>query len=123
MEDNKYKKLVCELCDFFGMDNLFPYEDTDAIWNSFMEMYEDNSEVRFKLMKKNKKAMACDILKKKNVDLQYVRTCIDDNQTVKRYNEYILDCTMSHYMCDPLTEEEYELFKEVFKDEEVSKNE
>jgi len=117
MEDNKYKKLVCELCDFFGMDNLFPYEDTDAIWKSFMEMYDRNCEVSFKLMKKNKKAIACDILKKKNVDLQYVRTCIDDKQTVKRYNEYIIDSTMSHYMCDPLTEEEYELLGEVFKDE------
>lgn len=59
------------------------------------------------------KLNAIDIIKDKYVDLMYLRCCFEDNQTVERYNEYIINNTMTHYMCKELTEEEFNTIKEV----------
>lgn len=46
-----YKELVCELCDYFGFDDLFPYNDTTKIEKRFKEHLDDVYETRLKLFK------------------------------------------------------------------------
>ena len=46
-----YKDLVCELCDYFGFDDLFPYNDTTKIEKRFKEHLDDVYETRLKLFK------------------------------------------------------------------------
>lgn len=58
-----------------------------------------------------------EILKEKRVDLPYLRCCIEDNQTVYRYNEYIRDKTMDYDHEEELTEEDFETLKEVLDNE------
>ena len=53
---NAYKDLVCELCDYFGFDDLFPYEDLDEIEKRFKDFLDEATDMRIKLMlAKNKK--------------------------------------------------------------------
>lgn len=46
-----YKELVCELCEYFGFDDLFPYTDTEKIEQRFKEQFESIYE---KLLTVNK---------------------------------------------------------------------
>lgn len=46
-----YRDLVCELCDYFGFDDLFPYNDTTKIEKRFKEHLDDVYETRLKLLK------------------------------------------------------------------------
>ena len=54
---NTYKDLVCELCDYFGFDDLFPYEDLDEIEKRFKDFLGEVNDMRIKLMlaSRNKK--------------------------------------------------------------------
>jgi len=53
------------------------------------------------------------ILRDKRVDLSYLRTCFEDNQSVERYNEYIRNKTMDYDHEKELTEKEFELLREM----------
>ena len=46
-----YRDLVCELCDYFGFDDLFPYDDLDKIEQRFKEHLDEVYETRMKLLK------------------------------------------------------------------------
>ena len=58
-EDNDmktYKDLVCELCEYFGFDDLFPYDDLGEIEKRFKDFLDEATYTRIKLMSaKNKK--------------------------------------------------------------------
>ncbi len=45
-----YKDLVCELCKYFGFDDLFPYDDLDAIEKRFKDFLDEATYARIKLM-------------------------------------------------------------------------
>lgn len=47
---NTYKDLVCELCDYFGFDDLFPYEDLDEIEKRFKDFLGEVNDMRIKLI-------------------------------------------------------------------------
>ena len=49
-----YKELVCELCDYFGFDDLFPYDDLDEIEKRFKDFLDEAADTRIKLMLVNK---------------------------------------------------------------------
>jgi len=46
-----YKELVCELCEYFGFDDLFPYTDTEKIEQRFKLYLDSVCEVKVKAMK------------------------------------------------------------------------
>ena len=53
---NTYKDLVCELCDYFGFDDLFPYDDLDEIEKRFKDFLDEVNDMRIKLiLARNKK--------------------------------------------------------------------
>ena len=58
-EDNDmktYKDLVWELCEYFGFDDLFPYDDLDEIEKRFKDFLDEATYMRVKLMSmRNKK--------------------------------------------------------------------
>lgn len=56
---------------------------------------------------------ALKIIKKKNVDIEYIKTCFfDEKDGFKEYNAYV-----GHDEDQELSQEEYELLKEVLEDE------
>lgn len=51
-----YKDLICELCEYFGFDDLFPYDDLDKIEKRFKDFLDEATYMRIKLMStRNKK--------------------------------------------------------------------
>ena len=53
---NTYRDLVCELCEYFGFDDLFPYEDLDEIEKRFKDFLGEVNDMRIKFMSaRNKK--------------------------------------------------------------------
>ena len=44
-----YKDLVCELCDYFGFDDLFPYDDLDKIEERFKDFLDEATDTRMRL--------------------------------------------------------------------------
>ena len=52
---NTYKDLVCELCDYFGFDDLFPYEDLDEKEKRFKDFLDEVNDMRIKLILEKKK--------------------------------------------------------------------
>ena len=51
-----YKDLICELCEYFGFDDLFPYDDLDEIEKRFKDFLDEATYMRIKLMSaRNKK--------------------------------------------------------------------
>lgn len=56
-EDNDmktYKDLICELCEYFGFDDLFPYDDLDEIEKRFKDFLDEAIDTRIKLMLANR---------------------------------------------------------------------
>ena len=51
---NTYKDLVCELCDYFGFDDLFPYDDLDEIEKRFKDFLDEVNDMRIKLILANR---------------------------------------------------------------------
>ena len=52
-----YKDLTCELCEDFGFDDLFPYDDLDEIEKRFKDFLDEATDTRIKLIlaSRNKK--------------------------------------------------------------------
>lgn len=51
-----YKDLICELCEYFGFDDLFPYDDLDEIEKRFKDFLDEATYTRIKLaLTRNKK--------------------------------------------------------------------
>ena len=51
-----YKDLVCEPCEHFGFDDLFPYDDLGEIEKRFKDFLDEATDMRIKLMSmRNKK--------------------------------------------------------------------
>ena len=51
-----YKDLICELCESFGFDDLFPYDDLGEIEKRFKDFLDEATDMRIKLMSmRNKK--------------------------------------------------------------------
>lgn len=63
------------------------------------------------LQKAQEQEKVLEIIKKKRVDLPYLRCCFEDNQSVERYNEYIGNKTMDYDHEKELSEEEFDLLK------------
>ena len=58
-EDNDmktHKDVVCERCEYFGFDDLFPYDDLGEIEKRFKDFLDEATDMRIKLMSmRNKK--------------------------------------------------------------------
>ena len=71
------------------------------------------SKYNSKLELENKASKALNIINEKNVDIEYIKTCFDDEKGgFKEYNAYV-----GHDEDMELTQEEYELLKEVLEDD------
>ena len=50
------KSILYELCEYFGFDDLFPYDDLDEIEKRFKDFLDEATHARIKLMSaRNKK--------------------------------------------------------------------
>ena len=51
-----YKDLICELCEYFGFDDLFPYDDLDEIEKRLKDLLDVARDMRIKrMLGRNKK--------------------------------------------------------------------
>ena len=70
------------------------------------------SKYNSKLELENKASKALSIINEKNVDIEYIKTCFDDEKGgFKEYNAYV-----GHDEDMELSQEEYDLLKEVLED-------
>ena len=67
-----YKDLVAAMCDYCGLDNLYPYEDTDKILTKFEALVDEESSIKLSMMIREKKlndrirALEAELAKYKN---------------------------------------------------------
>ena len=50
-----YKDLVAAMCDYCGLDNLYPYEDTDKILAEFEALIDEESGIKLSMMTREQK--------------------------------------------------------------------
>jgi len=117
IEKEKQEELIFQICDMFGLDNLYPYKDYGAILKGLEEYMDRKNELYIQYVKTWKPIRLLKTIKEKRVDVDYLRTCIEDNQTVARYNQHLIDNSMIYCYedCKELTEEEYNDFKEYYE--------
>ena len=103
MNSKEALKSMCNHCEKLSIRNGFigcPYRN---ISNDYCEEFE--------IIKKELKAL--EIIKTKNVDIEYIKTCFDDEKGgFKEYNAYV-----GHDEEYELSQEEYDLLKEVLEDD------
>lgn len=51
---NTCKDLVCELCEYFGFDDLFPYDDLGEIEKRFKDFLDEANDMRIRLILANR---------------------------------------------------------------------
>ena len=67
-----YKDLVAAICDYCGLDNLYPYKDTDKILAEFKALADEESSIKLSMMIREKKlndrirALEAELAKYKN---------------------------------------------------------
>jgi hypothetical protein len=89
------------------------YGNDETSWK--IDEIRMSSHIKATLLKAEKLEKAWEIVKEKRVDLPYLRCCIEDNQNVERYNEYIRNKTMDYDHEQELTQQEFDLLKEVLE--------
>lgn len=122
-EGEKDHELKVEICEYFGLDNLFPYNDNSKIMEKLKETQGHYYDIQFK---KSKKEKALDIIRDKRVNADYfIYTCVKNNWS---YEDYLDEISNSDNLAlcgqycfsnkQPiLTQEEYDLLKEVLINE------
>lgn len=70
MED---RQLICELCDWFGLDNLYPYTDNEKILNEFKKVLEHKEDIHLALLTTSKQ------LKKQDKILEILKKTLNNS--------------------------------------------
>lgn len=102
--------------DLSGLTDLEPLEVSKQLKDFVLEFIKNGLDRRFingsfGIIETALKALK--IIKEKNVDIDYIRTCFyDEKGGFKEYNAYV-----GHDEEYELTQEEYDLLKEVLEDE------
>ena len=104
-EGEKDHKLKIDICEFFGLDDLFPYDDNSKIMERLEEIQGHYYDIQFK---KSKKEKALEIIRNKRVYIEELFESFKDGLGLSYYN--------SEYCDYPLTQEEYDLVKEIVDD-------
>lgn len=82
-----YKDLVIELCEYYGMDHLYPYDNLDAIETTFKNRLDDSEADRIVMLGKMNR------LSEINKDL------ITKRKSSYEYEVYEFDENGSHILC------------------------
>ena len=103
MNSEEALKSLCNHCEKLSIRNGFigcPYRNISSDYCEEFEIIE-------------KELKALEIIKTNNVDIEYIKTCFDDEKGgFKEYNAYV-----GHDEEYELAQEEYDLLKEVLEDE------
>ena len=102
---NDFDKLKSEICEMFGLDNLFPYDDINAIIKGLEEHMEWANENHLNALKNGIKAKCFDILKATN----NIKISFYDNG--RRHYKIEFDRTRNQ----EISKENYELLEKGFK--------
>ena len=97
---------------YFALDG-YMYIDVPIEMMSKEALEISLSKYNSKLELENKASKALNIIKEKIVDIDYILTCFDDEKGgFKEYNSYV-----GHDEDKELSQEEYDLLKEVLEDD------
>lgn len=106
LKAQKDEKLKVDICEMFGLDNLFPYNDTKAILKELEEYMGERNQLWVDFIKKSKRLKeqekVLEILKKHKINIYRIL----DVESVSQYNEW---------ENDNLVEEEFYLLKRYFE--------
>ena len=106
LKSQEQKKVIIELCEYCGMDNLYPYNNLEEIEITFKETFDNYQRQRIEsLGRLNKQEKVLEIVFEKNVDIIYLK----DSNNVEEYNSHF-----GAVVCK-LTPEEYDAVKRYFK--------
>lgn len=104
------EELKVDICEMFGLDNLFPYNDTKAILKELEEYMNRKNQLWVDFMKISKELKeqkkVLNIVFKKNVDIIMIRM----SETLDKYNLMIYK---ENFCRKEITQEEFDLLKEV----------
>ena len=106
-EGEKNHKLKIDICEYFGLDDLFPYDDNSKIMEKLKEIQNYYYDIQFK---KSKKEKALEIIKKTRVDTNLIKLSKDYDDYCAMEVIKILDNTQTTNQ-KGITEEEYDLLK------------
>lgn len=113
LKAQKDEKLKVDICEMFGLDNLFPYNDTKAILKELEEYMGRKNQLWTDYMKTSKELKeqksgnykkALEIIFEKNVDIELLK----ESENRYEYNMHFPYREIYH-----LTEEEFDLIKKL----------
>jgi len=106
LKAQEMEKVIVELCEYCGMDNLYPYDNLNEIEIAFKDTFDNYQRQRIEsLGRLNKQEKVLKIIKEKNVDIRWIS---ENNPSREEYNTYIWT---QGYCFDTLDEEEFEIIK------------
>lgn len=124
IKENTNPSEALKCLDYLGNEEMsitesepFHYQKLNFIYE---EYFEPIKQALIKAQEQEKKLKALEIIKKKNVDVFNLKKCIEldlpltDKQRLHKYNHDYMMIGM-----EQLTQEEYDLLKEVFADERL----
>lgn len=110
LKAQEQEKLKVYICEMFGLDNLFPYNDTKAILKELEEYMNRKNQLWVDFMKTSKELKeqekVLSIIFEKNVDIIMIRM----SETLDKYNLMIYK---GNFCRKEITQEEFNLLKEV----------
>lgn len=101
LKAQEQEKVIIELCEYCGMDNLYPYDNLEKIEIAFKDKFDNYQRQRIEsLGRLNKQEQVLEIIKKKWVNI----AVLIHSKTVEEYNN-------NAYTPYNLTEEEFDTLK------------
>lgn len=101
------KEMIVELCEYYGLDNLYPYDDLESIAAALKNARDISSKQRMELLGKlNKQEKVLEIIFEKKVDIDLLNDCKD---------RYEYNMHFPYRKIYQLTEEEFDSLKEMGK--------
>lgn len=109
LKAQELEKVIVELCEYYGFDNLYPYDDIAEIEATFKDTLDNYSLKRMKsisdLQKAEKLEKAWEVVKEKCVDMFVLKIA----SSVEHYNK---TQKLEQYQ---LTDEDFKLLKEAIE--------
>lgn len=116
------EKLKIDICEMFGLDNLFPYNDNKAILKELEEYMDRYNQLWVDFMKTSKQLKkqekAVEIIKKKYVHIPQLLCAFENQLEEANPLETYYNGQVGINVPMPLTEEEFDVLKEVLWDEQ-----
>lgn len=106
LKEQEQEKVIIELCEYCGMDNLYPYDNLKEIEITFKDTFDNYERQRMEsLGRLIKQKKILEIIKEKNVNIFLLK----QSDTVIKYNAFVKIESVKGFK--ELTQEEFDTLK------------